>query len=103
MAIASAEKRYKQSLKRRLKNRVAVSRVKTSIKKTEEALAAKELETAQKELKAAYSVIDHTASQGILHKNNAARKKSRLMTLYNALSAQPSPKKKEKSAASKKA
>lgn len=89
MAIDSAEKRHKQNLKRRLRNRAAVSRVKTSIKKVEEALTAKKVEEAQKELKRAYSIIDQTASKGILHKNNAARKKSRLTALFNTLSTQP--------------
>ena len=87
MAISSADKRYKQNLKRRLRNRSAISRVKTHVKKVESALEAKDTAKAQQELQQAYSIIDHTASKGILHKNNAARKKSRLMAIYNTLAA----------------
>lgn len=88
MAITSAEKRHKQNLKRRLRNRAALSRVKSSVKKVELTLTAKKVEEAQKELQKAYSIIDHTAARGILHKNTAARKKSRLTQLYNTLSTQ---------------
>lgn len=87
MAISSADKRHKQNLKRRLRNRSAISRVKTHVKKVEAALEAKDMEKAKQELQKAYSIIDHTASKGILHKNNAARKKSRLMATYNTLAA----------------
>ncbi len=87
MAISSADKRHKQNLKRRLRNRSAISRVKTHVKKVEAALEAKDTAKAQLELQQAYSIIDHTASKGILHKNNAARKKSRLMAIYNTLAA----------------
>lgn len=86
MAITSADKRHKQNLRRRLRNRAAISRVKTHIKKVEEALATKDVEKVQKELQLAYSMIDKTASKGILHKNNAARKKSRLTALGNRMS-----------------
>ena len=98
MAIGSAEKRDKQNLKRRLRNRAAISQVKTCIKKVEEALAAKDAEKAKKELQRACRVIDQTVTKGILHKNNAARKKSRLTRLFNNLSTAAPAEKSKKSA-----
>ena len=67
--LASAKKRLRQNVKRNLRNQVAKTRIKTETKK---ALAG---ETA---LGDAQSVIDRAAAKGIIHKNAAARKKSRL-------------------------
>lgn len=74
----SAIKRAKQGEARRLRNRTRKTRMKNVIKSVEEALASKSPETAQERLKEAISIIDKTAARGVIHKNNAARKISRL-------------------------
>ena len=65
--LPSAKKRLRQDAKKRLRNQFAKTRIKTEIKK---ALTGAENE--------AVSVIDRAAAKGIIHKNAAARKKSRL-------------------------
>jgi small subunit ribosomal protein S20 len=67
--LASAKKRLRQSAKRQLRNQVAKTRIKTETKKV---LAG------EGTLASAISQIDRAAAKGILHKNAAARKKSRL-------------------------
>jgi small subunit ribosomal protein S20 len=71
--IKSAEKRLRQSEKNRLRNSAVKSTMKTAVKK---AISAKGQESA---LKDAISAIDRAASKGVIHKNAAARKKSRLV------------------------
>ena len=62
-----------------------MSRVKTSIKAVEVAVAANDAEAAKAALATAIKTIDKAASKGILHKNNAANKKSRLTKMVNAM------------------
>ncbi len=81
----SAIKRALQSEARRIRNRSRKTRMKTAVKKLEEALAARSPEQAQATLKEAISVIDKTASKGVIHKNMASRKISRLTRKVNAL------------------
>ncbi len=69
----SAEKRLRQNVNRRLRNSAVKSRIKTAVKK---AVTAKGQEAALKE---AFSAIDRAAAKGVIHKNTAARKKSRLV------------------------
>jgi small subunit ribosomal protein S20 len=83
--IKSAEKRVKITAKRRLRNASAKSALRTSIKKFEVALATHDAEKAQAALKSAIRTIDKAVTKGILHRNAAARKKSRLTKKYNAL------------------
>lgn len=71
--IKSAEKRLRQNVKRRLRNMAVKSAMKTAIKK---AISAKGADAALKE---AISAIDRAAAKGVIHKNTAARKKSRLV------------------------
>lgn len=78
----SALKNIRKSLKRRLRNKSAKSAMKTWIKKARLAIQT-DPTTAWEKVKKAISVIDKTAERGIIHKNNAARRKSRLMHLYN--------------------
>lgn len=82
----SAEKRASQNEKRRTRNRDHRSRMKTIIKKVETAVSAKESESAAGRLSAALRVLDKSASKGIIHRNKAARKKSRLTRKVNRLS-----------------
>jgi len=83
--IKSAIKRANKAKVRALKNRAAKSTVKTAIKRFEEAVNATNIEDAKVQLQKAIKTIDKAASKGILHKNNAANKKSRLTKLYNKL------------------
>ncbi|AKX45525.1 30S ribosomal protein S20 [Thiopseudomonas alkaliphila] len=74
----SARKRAKQAEKRNSHNASLRSMVRTYIKNVIKAIDAKDLEKAQDAYKKAVPVIDRMADKGILHKNKAARHKSRL-------------------------
>ena len=73
----SAKKRAAQALRRRDRNRAYRSRMRTAVKKARTALAAGE-ENAPQLLAEAIRVVDRTAQKGVVHKNTAARTKSRL-------------------------
>ncbi|MFJ7950000.1 30S ribosomal protein S20 [Lysinibacillus sp. NPDC096418] len=75
--IKSAIKRVKVNAKANVANTQAKSAMRTTVKKAENAVAAK-AENAQELLQAAYKSLDKAASKGLIHKNAAARKKSRL-------------------------
>jgi len=80
----SAKKRLRQNEKRRLRNRIYRSRARTFIKKTNRLIAEGRLEEAQEMARQAIKALDKAAEKGIIHKNNAARRKSRLMKRLNA-------------------
>ncbi|MFN3920409.1 MAG: 30S ribosomal protein S20 [Methylohalobius sp.] len=82
----SAKKRARQAQKRYLRNKAHRSRMRTVIKKVLKAIEAKDLEAAREAYRQAVPVIDSMVNKGILHKNNAARKKSRLSARLKALS-----------------
>lgn len=77
-----AEKRIRQSLIRRDRNRAAMSRLRTSIKQLRTA-ADSDVAKAQELLPSTLSLIDATARRGVIHPNAAARRKSRLTRLVN--------------------
>jgi small subunit ribosomal protein S20 len=79
---AAAEKRMRQEKKRRLRNRIVKSIVKTHITKARQAIASRA--DAQEAVRAAVSELDRAAKKGVIHRNNAARRKSRLMKQLNA-------------------
>ena len=81
----SAKKRAKQAEKRRSHNASLRSMVRTYIKNVVKAVDAKDLPKAQAALDAAVPVIDRMADKGIIHKNKAARHKSRLNAHVKAL------------------
>ncbi len=81
----SAEKRDRQSKKRRVRNVAVKSATKTEIKKVLAAVEGKDQENSEKALKSAIQVIKKAASKGVYHKNNASRKVSRLTKKVNAL------------------
>lgn len=83
--IKSAIKRNKQNEKRRLRNRVYRGSARTFVARARVALARQDLETAESATKAAVSALDKAAQKGVIHKNNAARRKSRLMKRLAAL------------------
>lgn len=73
-----ARKRIRQNEKRRLRNASAKSMLRTFIKKVRQALEMKNYPNAMQAFRVAVSVIDRVARKGIIHKNKAARIKSRL-------------------------
>ena len=84
---AQAKKRARQNLKARKHNASLRSMVRTYIKRVIAAIAAGEHATANEAYKAAVPVIDRMADKGIIHKNKAARHKSRLNAQVKALAA----------------
>lgn len=75
----SAKKRMRQNEKRRIRNRYFRGRARAQIKDAREAMETEELEEAREATLKAVSALDKAAVKGIIHKNNAARRKSRLM------------------------
>lgn len=76
----SAIKRIRQNAKRRIHNRTYRARVRTLVKKARTAIdAGSDLDAAKAATVAAIRDLDMAASRGTIHKNNAARRKSRLM------------------------
>ena len=85
--IASAKKRMRQAEKRRLRNRAATSTVKTYVHRAERQITGGDTTDAATTVKLAIRALDMAASKGIIHRNNAARRKSRLMRKLNAVTA----------------
>ena len=83
----SAKKRVRQNGKRRVINRARKSQVKTLTRRFDEALTKGDTELASVELKALFRKLDKTAATSTMHKNTAARNKSRLTKRFNALQA----------------
>ncbi|MGV3024352.1 30S ribosomal protein S20 [Clostridium thermobutyricum] len=83
--IKSAKKRIKVTETKTLRNRMVKSALKTAIKKFEAAVEANNAEEAKTLFVAATKSLDMAASKGVLHKNMAARKKSRLAAKLNAM------------------
>lgn len=81
----SVVKAAKQSEKRRLRNIAVKSTIKTYTKKVNEAIEKKDSELATESLKKVIKVLDKAVTKGVIHKNNAARRKSRLTIKVNKL------------------
>jgi small subunit ribosomal protein S20 len=81
----SAIKRIRQNQKRRLRNRYFRGRARTTIKQARQAISAEDLETAREKTLEAIRALDKAAVKGVIHKNNASRRKSRLMKQLTAL------------------
>jgi len=82
---SSAEKRHKQSEVRRLRNKSVKSAIRSSAKKVLVFTQKKDKEKAAESLRDMIKKIDSAARKGIIKKNTAARKKSRMQKLYNKL------------------
>ena len=85
--IKSAKKRAVQSEKRRKHNASRRSMVRTFIKKVYAAIAAGDKDTAQKAFNEMQPIVDRQSCKGLIHKNKAARDKSRLSSKVKALAA----------------
>ena len=79
----SAKKRVRVTERRRLRNRSIRSQVKTNIAKTERLIFSGEFESAKQAIVEAISSLDKAVGKGVIHANNAARRKSRLMKKLN--------------------
>jgi small subunit ribosomal protein S20 len=88
----SAKKRIRQNLKRRARNRARKDQIKQQVKSFLAALAAHDVPRAEKELAATASRLDKVAAKNTIHKNTAARKRSRLAKKLNAVKAAPATK-----------
>ncbi len=86
--IKSSIKRARQNEKRRAHNHYYKTTARTYIKRAQAQIAANELEEAQATVRLATKALDKAAQKGIIHRNNAARRKSRLTkALHKAMSA----------------
>lgn len=83
----SALKRQRQAEKQHLKNKSVKSALKTLAKKVDQAVADKNADLAKESLTKAAQALQKAASQGVLHKNTASRKVSRLSKKVSAMSA----------------
>jgi small subunit ribosomal protein S20 len=88
--IKSAIKRNKQNKKRRLHNRIYRGQARTYIRDARASIQEENLEEARAATMKAISALDKAAVKGILHKNNVARRKSRLMKQLLSLESQGS-------------
>jgi small subunit ribosomal protein S20 len=82
-ASKSAEKQARVAERRRLRNKSIRSLCKTNITKAERLIFSGELEPAQEAVVVAITSLDKAAEKGVIHHNNAARRKSRLMKKLN--------------------
>ena len=83
--IKSAKKRVITSAKKNANNTLGRSSMKTAIKKSERAIKAEDKALADENLKIAIKKIDKACASGLIHKNKAAREKSRLTKQTNSL------------------
>ena len=81
--IKSALKRIRSSEKKRVRNRLVRTQTRTYVKKARAQIDENELEGAQNSVAEAIRALDKAAQKGILHRNNAARRKARLMHKLN--------------------
>ncbi len=81
----SALKRIRQTVKRTERNRYVRGTMRTYIRRVREAAAAGDKAVAETALRAAIIKIDKAASKGVIHKNQASRRVSRLTMLVNGL------------------
>ena len=81
--IKSAQKQARAAERRRLRNKSVRSQAKTDITKAEKLVFSGELDLARQAVAKAITSLDKAAEKGIVHPNNAARRKSRLMKKLN--------------------
>lgn len=85
MGLKSSQKRERQNEKHRARNRSYKSTARTLIKKAFSVIESGDLENAKLATTEAVKALDKAAVKGAIHKNNASRRKSRLMTRLSAL------------------
>ncbi len=83
--IKSQIKRNKQNQAARLRNRVYRGSARTALRKAQAAIRTEDAEKSQADVLKAIRALDKAAAKGVIHKNNAARRKSRLMARFNSI------------------
>lgn len=83
--IKSQIKRNRQNIKRRALNRVVRGNFRSALRKARVAIESGEVEQARTAAEAATKALDKAAAKGVIHKNKAARQKSRLMQRLNSM------------------
>ncbi len=86
--IKSAQKRIRSDEKKTERNRRRKAQVQTAVRRAREALAGKQAEAARVEVLNAASKLDRAAENGVIHRNNASRRKGSLMRSLAALEAE---------------
>jgi small subunit ribosomal protein S20 len=89
LANKSAQKAARASVRRQERNKSTRSHVKTDIAGAEKLITAGDVKAAQGAVARAISVLDKAAGKKVLHANNAARRKSRLLKKLNKAATQP--------------
>jgi len=96
--IKSQIKRNKQNEKRRLRNRVYRGTARIAVREARSALASDNVEETRAAVMQAVSALDKAAEKGVIHKNNASRRKGRLMKQLSSLNVDLKSTKEENSA-----
>jgi small subunit ribosomal protein S20 len=86
----SAQKRHRQSVKRQARNQAIRSKVRTFVKRVRESIDAENADEATARLQGATRAIDKAVTKGVLHRNTASRKISRLTRAVRSLTASAS-------------
>ena len=81
----SADKRDRENKARRLRNRITKSEFRTAIKAFDAAVEAGDKETAEKNMKLAFKLMDSAVNKGTIHHNTSDRKKSRMNIKFNKM------------------
>ena len=81
-----SEKSARVQEKKRIRNRLVRNATRTQIRKAQETITDGDSDSSVEEVKKALSALDKAAHKGVIHKNNAARRKSRLMARVNSTS-----------------
>lgn len=89
MTSKSAQKQVRVSSRRQMRNKSTRSALKTNITKAEKLIFSGEIAEAKKVVEESISSLDKAAGKGIIHSNNAARRKARLMKKLNQVTALP--------------
>jgi small subunit ribosomal protein S20 len=84
----SAIKRHRRSLKRKLRNRAVKTHVHSAVKGAQDAMGSGDSERAEQALREAMKVLGKAATKGVLHRNTASRKISRLALRLKRVKAQ---------------
>jgi small subunit ribosomal protein S20 len=85
----SAKKQMRSNERRRLRNRMHIGRARSEVKRAREAIASGDVDAANEAVRVAAKWLDHAASRGSIHANNAARRKGRLMSQLAHMEARP--------------
>lgn len=83
--LKSAAKRHRQSLRSRERNRANKSALKTQLRKTRESIDGGDLTKSQEQFRTTTKKLDQVAAKGVIHRNKAARLKSRLSAALKKL------------------